>query len=100
MSARLTTEPVTVSLIRWQVDRLGYVLCGDHAETDRGGDAFAEEARDALRHADTTGCDDDYVITVTRELWTCDACGRHAADWPRADGVFTATVEHFACRIF
>lgn len=100
MSARLTTEPVTVSVIRWQVDRLGYALCGDHADEARGGDVRELEARDVLRQADTEGCADDYVVTVTRELWTCDACHRHVADWPRAARACTATVEHFACRIF
>lgn len=100
MSAAITREPVAVEVIRWQVDRLGYTLCADHACTSRGGDSYEREPRDVLREADADGLTDPYVAEVTAALWTCDACRRHVTTWPRATVTMWATIEHTSARIF
>lgn len=86
----VTIAPVSVTLIRWQVDHLGYCRCGDHVDEARGGDIEEREVRDILRSAET----DD------RELWTCDICHRYVSEWPTRTATVNALIEHTAARIF
>ena len=90
MGAHITIEPVTVTLISWQIDHLGYTRCGDHINPERPGKVYVREERDVLR---SVGTDD-------RETWTCDICHRHVTEWPRDQGVVRCVVEHPACRIY
>ena len=96
MSAAVTLEPVAIEVIAWQVDTLGRTRCADHAD----GHTCEDETSDLLRQADTTGCADDYVVQVTRELWTCYTCGRHVTRWPRRKVTVNVAIEHTPCRIF
>lgn len=86
----VTVERITVEMIRWQVDLLGYVRCGDHVNESRGGDISEREAREVLRSSE---CDDP-------GLWTCDICLRLVGNWPRHHKVVSAVIEHTPARIF
>ena len=85
-----TTETTTVQLLRWQVDRLGYMLCGDCADVSRGGNVDEREVRDILRSAETDDAD----------MWTCGRCHRYITAWPVVARDVRITVDHVPCRIF
>ena len=90
MGAQVTVEDQPFAVIEWQVDQLGYTLCGDHLDIDRRGTIIAREAASVRRSAET----DD------REMWICETCKRHIVEWPEKVIMVKVQIEHTACRIF
>jgi len=83
MGASITVERIAYTERRYQIDRLGYLFCGDCIDPKRGGQS-------------------DSVPTNEQPpsfAAPCDCCGRGCHDWPVTEAFGTAVIEHTTCLI-
>lgn len=103
MAAQITVESITVEFIAFQVDRLGYVLCGACACEDRG--TCRKTGPRGRRTEAVPAIEEREAADVLRSFegassQPCSCCGKLPPEWPRVMRTVRCTVEHTTCRIF